>query len=231
MPSDFLPLNQYRLDVEGTTNQRLSMRGIEQLGLTGGPGNNRIDVSRFQGGSSLFGGAGNDFLVSSSGSSLLEGQDGDDQLFGSFGSDTLRGGNGNDLLMGDSGNDLLEGGAGRDILMGGTGIDQLFGGTGDDILLGGYALDLLRDANAANRNSILARWANPSTYAERTTDLLQGLNGPALIPSIGVFNDFAADSFFGEAGRDWFFASESEVDPVTGRVGDSIAGELETKFS
>jgi len=63
----------------------------------------------------LFGGAGNDQLLSFGGAQLLSGADGNDLMIGGGGNDTLWGGNGNDTLNGGAGDDSLVGDNGNDL--------------------------------------------------------------------------------------------------------------------
>ena len=89
------------------------------FGLTGGPGNDRIE-----------GRGGNDFLYGDTGNDLLIGGLDDDNLDGGDGNDELHGDNtvsglpaGNDTLLGGNGDDFLDGDAGNDLLVGGSGLD------------------------------------------------------------------------------------------------------------
>jgi large repetitive protein len=62
----------------------------------------------------VYGRAGDDFLISGSGNDTLVGGDGRDNLTGCAGNDVLFGGVGNDILTGGAGNDRIHGGAGSD---------------------------------------------------------------------------------------------------------------------
>lgn len=76
----------------------------------------------------IVGQAGNDFI------SLIEANGAlpRTEIFGGSGDDILLSGSGGDLLFGQAGNDFLFGGRNRDLLAGGNGNDSLFGGPGDD---------------------------------------------------------------------------------------------------
>lgn len=124
------------VNITGTINQQVLLRGFTDATLTGGAGNNRLDASRFLGRVRLFGRDGNDVLLGTQKNDILDGGGGDDILLADYGDDILRGGNGNDSLNGESGNDVLYGDAGNDIVIGGIGADVLFGGSGEDILIG-----------------------------------------------------------------------------------------------
>lgn len=90
----------------------------------------------------LYGGGGNDLLVSGGGNDWLDGGEGNDRLSGGAGDDVLDGGTGNDRLSGGAGNDQLQGGDGKDRLSGGAGDDVLDGGAGNDLLKGGRGNDV-----------------------------------------------------------------------------------------
>ena len=229
--SEFLPFDEYRLDVSGAITQRLAIRKVESLFLWGGDSDNTLDARRFQGRSMIIGGIGNDILHGSAGGSQVFGGVGDDQLYGGNGNDQLAGSDGNDLLVGGAGDDRLLGEFGNDILVGEGGADVLIGGFGEDILIGGYTIALAQNSSVANRNAVLALWNAPTSYEERTASLLSAPADTSLAPANTVFNDSSVDIFEGKAGRDWFFASNStfslEVD-IEGQVGDSAADELKT---
>jgi Ca2+-binding RTX toxin-like protein len=78
----------------------------------------------------VFGGSGDDLVVSDAGAH---------RLMGGPGADTLRGRGGDDILRGGRGADVLIGGRGDDVLRGGLGVDVLRGGPGSDVLHGGEA--------------------------------------------------------------------------------------------
>jgi Ca2+-binding RTX toxin-like protein len=86
--------------------------GIEVI--IGSAFDDRVAVSSFI--SDVFGGSGNDELLSFAASTTLFGDAGNDALIGSDGNDSLFGGIGNDSLFGDVGQDTLDGGEGIDIV-------------------------------------------------------------------------------------------------------------------
>lgn len=111
-----------------------SLTDIENVKLTGGTSNNRLNAGDFSLGSvTLIGGIGNDFLT---------GRDGEDALLGGDGNDTLSGGADNDLLFGNNGDDLLIGGFGVDSITGDDGNDKALGGQGGPARGGNSSLDL-----------------------------------------------------------------------------------------
>ncbi|HZL33866.1 MAG TPA: calcium-binding protein [Tepidisphaeraceae bacterium] len=128
-----------RLDVtiNGVTT-RYALSKLTGIRVTGGNGNDDIEVSELNGPLTLpvtlLGGSGNDTLVGGSGNDYIQAGDGKNVLAGEAGNDTLIAGNGNDILLGGLGNDLLIAGNGQDTLSGDGGADTLIAGTGNDNL-------------------------------------------------------------------------------------------------
>ncbi|MCH9022516.1 MAG: hypothetical protein IID32_07105, partial [Planctomycetes bacterium] len=98
----------------------------------------------------LHGGAGNDsFRSDGSGAVAMYGGRGDDLLVSNSGNDLLVGGDGNDIIFGRDGRDRIYGGAGDDVLDGGAGNDHIEGGLGNDKIKGGLTDGLSAKTNAS----------------------------------------------------------------------------------
>jgi len=106
------------------------------------------------------------------------------------------------MLVGGGGSDRLLGGLGRDILIGGAGQSTLQAGSGGDILIGGTTT---YDTNAAALAALVAEWGSSDDYATRITNLIANLNGNT------VHDNGMADSLYGGAGMDWYFAGMMDV--------------------
>jgi hypothetical protein len=169
----------------GLVTDVLIKNSIQAAGLTGGPSDNVLDASAFNGPVYLFGLGGND---------------------------TLLGGPKNDVLVGGDGNDSLSGGGGSDVLIGGLGSDVLDGGKGNDLLIGG---NTLFDADVTSLAAIQSEWTRPASYKVRISHLLGtapgGKNGAVLVNNTTVFDDAMPDSLTGGKGGDWFFQSTGDV--------------------
>ncbi|MCU9837476.1 hypothetical protein OEZ49_06835 [Ruegeria sp. WL0004] len=100
--------------------------------LNGGDGNDQIGHGNAA--DTVFGGAGDDQVVSHEGAywpeinfaDYIHGMDGNDTLSGGFGGDTVAGGAGDDVISGGMDDDFLFGGEGNDFLYGGRGRDNVW---------------------------------------------------------------------------------------------------------
>src|SRR5262249_10302537 len=85
----------------------VTLVGVEQAALTGGPGANVIDASAFTGLTTLDGQGGNDTLSGGSGVDVILGGDGDDTINSvTGGDDQINGGLGNDTYVLDPGSTI-----------------------------------------------------------------------------------------------------------------------------
>lgn len=101
-------------------------------------GNDTFTGARAKRGGSdhVYGGQGNDRILSYSHSDTLRGQTGNDRLDARSGPDGLYGGPGEDRLLGGHGDDFLSGGSDDDTLIGGPGRDVFRPGKGRDTCIG-----------------------------------------------------------------------------------------------
>jgi Ca2+-binding RTX toxin-like protein len=147
-------------------------------------------------------------------------------LYAGGGNDTLdaSGSTAANVLEGGAGNDSLVGGRGRDLLIGGLGVDTLQAGSGGDLLIGGTTS---YDDNYVALAAVLAEWSRTDiAYASRMAHLNGsaggGLNGNYFLNSTTVQTDSSANSLYGGAGQDWYFAG------VLDTVFNQTSGEVVT---
>lgn len=121
------------------------------LGLTGGDGNDVIELATDNGQVSASGGAGNDKItILNLGlfygrTQFVYGDDGDDTIT-NLGETSvwMYGGAGNDLLLGGVASETFDGGSGRNLIKGGAGNDQFnFNENGNDTIFGEAGYDTL----------------------------------------------------------------------------------------
>mgnify|MGYP001794268569 CR=1 FL=1 len=127
LETDLLSDHIYTLSDHVITGPDTSIRayGIEEVQITGGDGETRVNASDFLDGKVWLKGEGDN--------DRLTGSRYNDRIEGGSGHDVLRGGQGNDILFAGSGRDRLYGGQDNDILRGGSGgTDTLTGGSGSD---------------------------------------------------------------------------------------------------
>jgi len=165
----------------------LNSTSINDL-VYGGNGN---DCLISMGIAELHGGAGDDYLFAyGAGNDLLFGDEGNDSLVGNAGNDRFYGGLGNDYLYGGDGSDTLVGGSGNDHLFGFGGNDFLYGGDGSDYLSGGDNNDYL-DGGADNCRDEL--WGgNLGMTWERGDTFVQYIGKPLSVDQQDVFADFSS---------------------------------------
>jgi Ca2+-binding RTX toxin-like protein len=156
----------------------------------------------------VFGGAGNDTILT-----------GDDD-------DTIYGGDGNDVIDAGFDDDLVYGGDGDDSIQGGEGVDTIYGDDGDDIIYGGLSpldpnfaasqvydledagIGTLTDPNTTNSTDLLFGGAgNDQLFGLDDADTLDGGIGDDTLDG-GIDNDL----LIGGAGNDL----------LTGGQGDDI---------
>lgn len=131
--------------------------------LRGAGGHDTLDGGL--GGDRLYGEDGNDFLVAGTGetknaavSNYLYGGAGDDVLISSGKTDFLYGEAGNDVLLGSGGRDWLEDSGGSNLIFGGAGLDDVWAGNQNDLLIGGKGDDFIdadRDGDGIRGRDIL----------------------------------------------------------------------------
>lgn len=232
--------------IRGGMGRDVISGGLGNDTISGNSGDDTI--SGGEGADYLQGQSGDDIISGGAGLDRLDGGGGDDELRGGTGPDVMIGANGNDVLLGEAGNDLLLGGRGADILVGGDGFDWLDAGSGRDILFGGRGSDLLQgrggddilisgytsfDDDVHTLQLIRNEWVSSRSYEQRVLNLSghgSGLaeNGNTHLVLGGseatVFDDGSIDLLFGQAGMDWFFGAEEDIDDK--RLSEILANDL-----
>ena len=164
----------------------------------------------------VYGGAGNDTILT-----------GDD-------ADTIYGGDGNDLVYAGFDADLVYGGAGDDTLVGGEGADTIIGGAGDDLIYGGLdgtlgeVLDIPDDTDLRPNNNtdlLFGGDGNDTIYGRDDNDTLYGGTGNDVLYG-GIDNDHlhgdeGDDTLHGDEGNDILYGGEGN-DLLYGGAGDDI---------
>ncbi|MGB4828854.1 MAG: Hint domain-containing protein [Paracoccaceae bacterium] len=150
----------------------------------------------------VFGGVGNDTILTGDDADTIYGDDGNDLIDAGFDDDSIFGGLGNDTIVGNEGDDTIEGGDGDDLI---------FGGLNDVI---GDALDIPDDAGDLrpdnNRDLIYGGDGNDTIFGRDDDDTLYGGTGNDLLDG-GVDDDV----IFGDEGNDTIQGSQGN-DSATG---------------
>jgi Ca2+-binding RTX toxin-like protein len=173
----------------------------------------------------VFGGAGNDTIIT-----------GDD-------ADVIYGGTGNDRIDAGIDNDYVEGGEGDDTIIGGEGVDTIYGGNGDDLIYGGLANDTLDivdfDANGNaidklpgnNIDFINGGAGNDTIYGRDDNDTLIGGDGNDLIyggiDDDVIFGGAGNDVLNGDQGNDTIYGNKGDDTIYGGDGDDTVTGSLD----
>ncbi|MBV7409941.1 Ig-like domain-containing protein [Maritimibacter sp. DP1N21-5] len=157
----------------------------------------------------VYGGAGND--------TILTGDDAD-VVYGGDGDDTIDGGLDDDTLKGDAGDDYIIGGHGADVIDGGDGDDEIWGGLGPntpdilDLEDDAYPVNDYGDADSNDPDSVTPTFLDPRP--ENGKDIIHGGAGNDVI--YGQDDD---DVLFGDEGDDYIDGGIDD-DTIFGGDGD-----------
>ncbi len=147
--------------------------------IFGGDGNDHIVSS--QGNDTIDGGAGSDFISSRGGNDVIVDLTGDNYVHAGDGDDVVTTGNGNDCIHGGSGDDQINagdghnwasGGSGNDIIIAGIGNDRLNGDLNNDLIVGGGGND--RIDGGRGRDVLIGGTGSDRVNGGNSGDLLIG---------------------------------------------------------
>jgi Ca2+-binding RTX toxin-like protein len=236
---DVLTFTADGIDVGGEGDEDLTTAGTELLDVDGGPGNDVVDASLYEGTPTsgggngarllLAGGSGNDRLTASLDADRMFGDDGDDILHGGDQRDRIDGGPGNDVLYGEAGDDFLWGGLGDDTLYAGDGDDYFMAeatADGSDVMRGGAGYDsAFYDQRTASITVTigdgLANDGEPGEgdSVEASVEAVNGGSGDDVLVGSG-----SADVLFGAAGNDELHGGGGDDNLYGGEDDDLLDG-------
>jgi Ca2+-binding RTX toxin-like protein len=182
---------------------------------------------------SVFGGAGNDTILTGDDDDTIFGGIGEDLIDAGFDDDSVFGGDGNDTIVGSEGNDTIEGGAGNDLIFGGLDPNTVYE-LGDDTATGAQIssiYDITDDLDPDpdnNRDLIYGGAGNDTMFGQDDADMLHGGEGEDLLYG-GIDNDSLYggadnDTLLGEHGDDALFGGTGN-DSLDGGIGnDTLDG-------
>ncbi|MFY0632808.1 MAG: Hint domain-containing protein [Vannielia sp.] len=168
----------------------------------------------------VYGGDGNDIIITGDDDDYIEGGNGNDTINAGYDDDTIFGGNGNDYIVGGEGNDIIDGGAGDDIIYGG--LDPVF----PDVL---NIPDDAGDLRPDNGDDVIHGGAgNDTIYGQDDDDLIYGDEGDDYIDG-GVDDDTiyggtGNDTIIGGEGEDKLYGDDDRDTFIGGNAGDHVDG-------
>ncbi|WP_438749607.1 calcium-binding protein [Pararhizobium sp. O133] len=168
----------------------------------------------------VYGGAGQDYLIGGKGADHLE---------GGADADDINGGAGNDYIVGDAGTDRLTGGAGNDEIHGGAAQDTIDGGTGADCMIGGSGSDLYLVDNAKDRvievsgggNDVLFALVSFALEYDQSVEQMIFANLSNTVKDVALTGNNLKQSIIGGAGNDTLNGGGG-TDRLTGLIGNDI---------
>jgi Ca2+-binding RTX toxin-like protein len=179
-------------------------------------------------GSAMFGGGGDDNLVTRGDHALMQGNAGNDSLAAVGASATIYGGQGDDAISAGLGGNFLQGNKGNDVIRGsvvGIGGDTLLGGQGDDFLDAGAGASFL-NGNLGN-DTISMSGNGDQAFGEDGNDKLTsaGLD-PAAVHAMhgGPGNDTLTAGSVGLSTM-WGDDGNDSMTSISGRAGAMDGGD------
>ena len=211
-------------DVVNSTYSSIATANVSSLTITGGSGDNLIDLRGVTPTAFSFnGGVG----VS------ITGAAGKDVIFGSAFADSIAAGDGNDVIDGGNANDTLDGGAGLDVLTGGAGSDSINGGTDTDTLKEVFDLDLTLTPTSFVTSAKDQPTVTDVLSGIEVADLTGGnsanvINVGTFVPSTNLVMTITGgggnDSITGTSGRDSINAGDGSDTVIAGSGNDTVIG-------
>lgn len=202
---------EVRVNGSQLTAQPVACESVKRISVTGGSGDNVIDLSGvlladFRGLPARVAGVRPVTVDGVEGDDTITGSEASDELLGFDGADTIRGGRNRDAIFGEAGSDVLEGGSEDDTIVDRVGDNTLDGGPGHDELTGGLGIDVLDGGDGID-----------SLQGGQASDVLRGGAGndrlagdPNAVSSLGDgFNQAGDDRLDGGAGLDTVLAVNS----------------------
>ncbi|ROU00254.1 Hint domain-containing protein [Histidinibacterium lentulum] len=202
----------------------------EGYGTPGDPLYYPADPNPFNDMDTVFGGAGNDTILTGDDNDIVFGGDGNDSIDAGFDDDVVHGDAGDDTIEGNEGNDTVFGGAGDDVIYGdvaptnpdyalylpyelpndgtdlapGNNADSLYGGDGNDTIYGQDDNDLLVGGDG-----------DDTLFGGADDDTLEGGDGDDVLSG-----DAGNDTLFGGGGNDTIVFDSG--DTADGGAGDDL---------
>ena len=195
--------------------------GITQIDVFAQGGSDTVNAGATSHRNRVFGGSGNDTIITGSNSDLVFAESGDDHVTLGAGNDAFTGATGDDTAIGGDGDDALRGSEDDDSLMGGAGKDDIEGNDGNDDLYGDSGYDKLD--GAAGADYLSGGDGEDKLDGGTGNDTLSGGDDDD-----DLYGDSGADTLSGGYGNDGLYGGDG-VDTLTGgSAGDRFLIEKDT---
>ena len=147
---------------------------------------------------------------------LVFGGDGNDTIITGDDADTIYGDAGNDEIDGGIDADLIYGGTGDDIIVGGEGADTIFGDEGDDRIFSGLSPAFPDELNIPDATDLVPTNGTDLVFGGDGNDTIFGADDADVL-----YGDAGDDQLFGEIDNDTLFGGDG-ADMLDGGDGDDV---------
>lgn len=163
------------------------------------------------------GGSNNDIIIGNQYDNDLKGNDGNDTIFGGAGDDIMHGGNGNDIFYLDKGSDIINGDAGSSdkVIIASNFAQNTITIVGNQVTItdnssNAHGTNIINDVEffEFKDKSFSLENLNPSSAAPAKP--VMAVAQSEFVSKLGLLNNAANDTFWGDNGDNSFFANEQK---------------------
>jgi len=205
---------------EGDNVIRFGQGYLGNVTVTGGNGNNIIDLGGVDGDPLIQLGNGNNVVFGASIDTTIVAGNGNNTIFGGNARNTIAVGNGRNTIVGGSAQDTITAGTGNNIIYGGAGDDVIVAGSGNNTIFGGEGANVISISGGAGENIIFGHGANSLDDVTSTT-----VTATLVSANSASANDVSSTIFAG-SGRDIIFGGGGDNTISTGAGADIVFGGL-----
>ncbi|MEI6158524.1 MAG: hypothetical protein WCP77_01720, partial [Roseococcus sp.] len=188
--------------------------------ITGGSGNNTIDLGGVDGDPLIQLGDGDNLIYGASTDTTIITGHGNNTIFGGNARNTITAGNGKNTITGGTQQDTITVGSGNNTIWGNEGDDVIVARGGDNTIWGGTGSNIISISGGAGQNIIFGHGAN--TAADTTSTTITATT----VSANTVDADDVSSTITGGNGRDFIFGGGGDNTISTGAGADVVFGAL-----
>ncbi|MDJ0387714.1 calcium-binding protein [Roseomonas sp. E05] len=193
---------------------------VGNVTITGGSGNNIIDLGGVDGDPLITLGDGNNVVFGASIDTTIVAGNGNNTIFGGNARNTITVGSGRNTIVGGAAQDTITAGTGDNTIYGGAGDDVIVAGSGNNTIWGGEGANVISISGGAGQNIIFGHGANSLDDVTSTT-----VTATLVSANAASANDISS-TITGGSGRDIIFGGGGDNTISTGAGADIVFGGL-----